>query len=190
MGLAGQTTNQKKLSKGELASKFLAGVKGTQSTNQNNMLQTMMGVSHSLYGNGASSKKNADNQRKLVKSTSHLQIGATESTQQYLNGPPETKVQVGPTSGYKDIQALQNPTTLKSMHKTLSLAQLNQPHLQGSFLTNLQINKNHTQEDIQTESQGQIANIEARPDSKLSSHNRQTQSLSQGKSIGQSNSTQ
>ena len=91
------------------------------------MLQTMMGVSHNFYGNGASSIKNADNPRKLVKSTSHLQIGVTESTQ-YLNGPSESKVAIVPISGYKDVQALQNPTTLKSMHKTLSLAQLNQPH--------------------------------------------------------------
>jgi hypothetical protein len=96
------TTHQKKLSKGDLASKFLAGVKGTQNNYQNNMLHTMVGATHTLYGNAGSSKKNADNPRKLVKSTSHLQIGQSGATEvtKYSNGPAEPKSQVIPGSGY------------------------------------------------------------------------------------------
>ena len=91
----------------------------------------MVGTTHGLYGNVGSSKKNADNPRKLVKSTSHLQIGQTGVTEvtKYSNGPAEPKTQVIPGNGYQDMQALHNPAALKLMHKNLSVVQLNQPHL-------------------------------------------------------------
>ena len=74
--------------------------------------------------------------------------GPTNGLQKSANG---RNVSNG-TMSFKEMQVLQNPVALKQMHKNMSVAQLNQPHLQGSFLNNLQVNSNHTQMEIMADS--------------------------------------
>jgi len=83
----GTAGHSKKLSKAEISnvnSKFLAGVKGTQGNNGNatqnmaGMLQTIQ-AKHAMYGGNPGPKSGEP--RKLIKSTSHLQIG---------NGPSDS----------------------------------------------------------------------------------------------------
>ena len=79
------------------------------------------------------------------------------------------------------------------MHKNMSVAQLNQPHLQGSFLASLhqQVNENSNQETaamVDTFGAGGILNIDTvqgpRPDSMHSQNDRMIgHSQSQGKML-------
>ena len=102
----------------------------------------------SLYGNTQVSKSGEGNvPRKLIKSTSHVQIGSLPAngggtTSESIKASAVSQMANGSSAGgppgcFKDMQTLHNPTSLKTMHKNMSVAQLNQPHLQGSFLNQL-----------------------------------------------------
>jgi len=151
---SGTTGHSKKLSKAEISnvnSKFLAGVKGTQggtnaATNMAGMMQTIKNSHAGLYGNQGSKSGDSNAPRKLIKSTSHVQIGQSgiinngqnESVKASAVGGGQISNSGNSMGGFKDMQTLHNPTALKTMHKNMSVAQLNQPHLQGSFLNSLQ----------------------------------------------------
>lgn len=80
------------------------------------------------------------------------------------------------------MHTLNNPSSVKQLHKNLSSTQLNQPHLQGSFLNNLQ-SSNAQQHDVVSDSHLKKSVAVDRPDSTISNQNRQGISLSQGKTL-------